>query len=352
MDKIIFILPPDRNKQIGGYKVVYEYANRLSALGYDVNVGYDCRSVLSKYHLYPPLERVLKYVVSNFRRILNPRWFFLSSKVKKFCIYKDEHSFPSSNLIATAYETADLVSKQINCQKFYLIQGFEVWNGIKDEDLYESYRLGMKNIVVATWLKDIVDNACGDKNSIMIHNGLDRKEFFFTNPLERRKQQVALLYHDEPCKGSKYGIEVLLQLKKLYPNLSAIVFGVPKRPKELPQWVKYVQKANSSQLRDIYNTSQIYLYPAITDGFGLTCVESMVCGCALCSTNYCGVHEFAVDGENALLSPVKDVAAMVKNACCLLDDDKLRVRIAGKGIEIAEKFNWDKSVVEIERLFR
>ena len=73
-------------------------------------------------------------------------------------------------------------------------------------------------------------------------------------------------------------------------------------------------------------------------------MESMACGCALCATDYLGVHEFAVAEENALLSPAKDVEAMVRNASRLLEDDELRSKVAEKGMDSVKKLDWNNSV--------
>ena len=134
----------------------------------------------------------------------------------------------------------------------------------------------------------------------------------------------------------------------MYPELKAVLFGIPKRPCDLPDWIEYVQNATSKQLKKIYNESQIFLYPTIEEGFGLTCVESMACGCALCATNYLGVHEFAIDGFNSLLSPTKNVKAMVDNACKLLDNDSLRIKLAVEGKKYVEIFDWEKAVNKFE----
>ena len=77
----------------------------------------------------------------------------------------------------------------------------------------------------------------------------------------------------------------------------------------------------------------------------------MACGAALVSTDYQGVHEYAVDGINALLSPVKDVDALVTNVSRLFDGDELRYRIARAGIRSVQKdFNLDVAVDKFEKV--
>lgn len=63
----------------------------------------------------------------------------------------------------------------------------------------------------------------------------------------------------------------------------------------------------------------------------------MACGCVLASSKYRGVLEYAVDGKNALLSPIKDSKAMVDNIVEVFDNSKLRNRLIEGGIKTAEQ---------------
>lgn len=355
MDKckksIIFILPAPKNKPVGGYKIVYEYANRLTERGWNVSVGYYCCNAAKKYRIPDKIRKTLVKVVSEYRRIKYPNWFKLSSKIKTFCIYSPSMQLKTSNIVATAYCTAEYVYHQDNCNKIYLIQDFENWGTVTADNVKKTYLYGMKNVVIAKWLKTIVDDVCRDEKSILISNGIDFSDFQVKRCIENRlEKKICMLYHLAPYKGSKYGIEALIRLKEIYPELQATLFGVPDRPDDLPKWIEYIQNADSNTLCDIYNSSQIYLYPTIEEGFGLTCVEAMACGCALCATDYRGVHEFAIDGENALLSPIKDVDKMVNNACRLLEDEQLRINIARRGSKHISMFAWEESVDKFEFL--
>lgn len=350
---VTFILPPEIGHPIGGYKIVYEYANRLLENGWQVNIGYDCRRVGCKLHIWHPLKMLIVKAVSEFRCWHNPKWFKLSNGVGKYCVYGENDIHATDNLVATAVGTADLVYKAKKCNRLYLIQDFENWGEWTSEAVKNTYRLGMVNIVIAKWLKDVVDGSVNNDNSVLISNGIDSLDFYVTRPIETRKMKsICMLYHKGEYKGSKYGIQVLLKLKEIYPELKATIFGTPNRPHNLPLWIEYKQNVNVEQLREIYNNSAIFIYPSIEEGFGLTCVESMFCGCALCATNYRGVHEFAIDEENALLSPVRDVKSMVDNVCRLFDDDNLRVKLAQKGMDTVKVFDWEKSIEKFERILQ
>lgn len=75
----------------------------------------------------------------------------------------------------------------------------------------------------------------------------------------------------------------------------------------------------------------------------------MACGCSVVSSNR-AVLEYAVDGENALLSPVRDVDAMVNNIVRLFEDDELIKRISENGVKTGKERSLEKSAQKFEEV--
>lgn len=341
--KVQFVLYGFSKNPIGGCKIVYEYANRLTQQGEDVTILFDCRDSLKRYHVYEPIRKLLVKVLV----WIYPRWFPLSKKVIKKAMFSwGDNEIPNGDvIIATAAVTANLVASlsDLKGKKFYFIQDYENWN-MNDEEVCETYRLGMKNIVISRWLEKIVDNQ-GKGKAVYIPNGIDFNIFNIDkNVTERNCMTVSMLYHRSSHKGSCYGIEALEMVKKHYPELKACLFGVPKRPEALPDWIEYKQNATQKELRSIYNNSAIFLCPTIKEGFGLTGAESMACGCALVSTEYEGVLEYATNDKNTLLSPVKDAQALAANIERLIEEPQLRIKLAEQGYQDIKKLDWNNSV--------
>lgn len=84
--------------------------------------------------------------------------------------------------------------------------------------------------------------------------------------------------------------------------------------------------------------------------FGLTGAEAMACGCALVSTNYKGVYEYARDKENALLSPINDAEALARNIKKLIKNEDLRQKIAKQGSNDLSYFSWKNAIDKFEGL--
>lgn len=252
--------------------------------------------------------------------------------------------------IATAVDTVPAVEKLFqNTRKAYLIQDYEAWN-VSEDDVKSTYRLGFINIVISDWLKEIVDG-CTTIPSILIKNPVDVDVYCSkVDPKMRRQHSISFLYHEGKHKGAIYAIAAIEKLKRKYPDLEVNSFGTAKAPANMPQYVNYKYCASQEQTVEIYNRSAVFLCATVAEGYGLTGLEAMACGAALVSTDYQGVHEYAINGVNAFLSPVKDVDALVSNVSKLFDDDELRYQIAEAGTKSVQKdFNWDVAVDKFEK---
>lgn len=75
----------------------------------------------------------------------------------------------------------------------------------------------------------------------------------------------------------------------------------------------------------------------------------MACGNVLVSTNYQGVREYAKDGYNALLSPVKDVDALVENVNRAFEDEELSNRLVANGQESVKRFSWEEAYQKFKK---
>lgn len=351
--RITFVLPGYLRSPAGGYKMVFEYANRLTLRGHKVAIAFDCFQGAQGHQRIPGFLKKLCY---RFFVWYYPKWFALHPKVRKVCAYTgiNDREIPDADFVcATAVGTANDVAKlSINKgEKLYFIQDFENWGSWTSDAVKETYRLGMKNIVIAKWLEKIVQDSGFD--CVLIPNGIDFDVFNIDIPIASRKgHTVSMLYHEQVHKGSIYGIAALKKLKERYPDLQATLFGVPKRPDDLPAWIQYIQSATQPQLWQVYNQSKIYLCPSIKEGFGLTGAEAMACGCAYVASDYGGVHEYAIDGRNVLLSPPKDVEGLVKHISYLFDHDDERIKLAQQGYKDIQTLDWNRSVDKFETVLK
>lgn len=353
--KINFILPGIslKNNISGGAKVIYQYSNYLSENNNDVYIYYDLLDGKNNIGIPNNIMRIIKKNYLKFNKKY-PNWFNINKKVKQIvCNINNETIRNADLVIASAYTTTDKVNKLVESKgkKVYFIQDFEHWNGVKDNEIYDSYKLNYEKITVAKWLKEIIDIYSKTPCTVII-NGVDEKIFKINIPIEHReKQTIAYLYSDDPRKGCKYGLEIIKHLIRDYPNLKINMFGYPNKPEGLPSNINYTKNATEEQVSNILNNSTIYMCTSLEEGFGLPGLEAMSCGCALVSTTTRGVYEYA--NENvALLSKEKDVESMKKNICFLFDNDIKRIELAKKGNVFTKDNKLSNSCEKFETTLR
>lgn len=320
--KVQFVLPPNYNQPVGGYKVVFQYANWLSSKGHEVHIYFmNLRELIGK--------RQVRWMKRLINRQNNPTneitWHILNPKViiHYNVSYKEVEHLTSGVLIATFWGTTLSVLKShvLSENKYYFIQGYETF-ATSEKKVIETWHYPLKKIVVSSWLKEKA-NKLGESVTL-IPNFIDELDFYEINE-SIVCPTVSMLWHDNPRKGSAVGLHILENLKKEMPNLHAIFFGKSTPPDNLPDWIEYYQNANVNELRnEIYGKSSIYLMPSEFEGWGLTAMEAMAVGTPVISFENGGIRNFA-DDQTAILIPVGDVHSMQFHLKELLHDNSKRL---------------------------
>lgn len=350
MSTISFIFPHPVSGPTGGYKVVYEYANRLAADGHKVNVVYSGSLFWKKKSLYFKLSNCYRFLQMLIKGYGCHKWFNLDKRIKEHLTFSlNYRHVPKSDIyICTSPYTAMYVKDYPTENKYYFIQGYENWGAVTDKMLRETYHYPLKKIVISTWLQEIIENEENEKCTL-IFNAFDFVTFNLIKAIkEKDKYKITMLYHTIELKGTKYGIEALKIAKKKITQLTVNMFGTPQRPDNLPEWITYYQSPDKETLNQIYNESAIFLGCSNIEGWGLPIGEAMICGAAVACTDNKGYLEMAKNGETALVSPIKDAHGLANNIIRLIDNDELRYKIAKSGNEFIQQFTWDKSYTKLK----
>ena len=350
--RIAILLPKETAFPIGGYKVVYEYANYLVSKGDEVYILYFSSYNFIKYGIKEKLWIIRYHIKAIYKKtFLSSLWFHLDSRIRECrVLYFNRLLMPKCDAyIATAIKTAielNRIESINNSKKFYFIQGFENWSLNGDNNsVCETYKYRMTKIVVSKWLKYILDNM--GEVSYLIPNGFDFTSFNTYVPVEQRNpHRLVYMYHLNPQKGADIAFKAFELVKKCIPDLHVTIFSVYSKPDGLPQWYSFYQQPNQSLLNEIYNNAAIYVGSSSNEGWGLTVGEAMICGCAVVCTDNKGYLEMAVDGDNALVVPVGDSEKMAEAIIKLVHDDELRIRLAENGHKGIQRFNWENSFIK------
>lgn len=350
--KINIVLPFFSRLPGGGIKVMYQIANKLVEKGYDVCIYYNL-GTSSTYSRFRPF--IIRKIVSKVYFGANPRpkWFNLDVRIKsKFIDQVSNETIEDADITLFTWWALASDIQNLNeskGRKFNLIQGYEIWGG-PAENVHESYKFNnITNICISDYLKKIVQHY-DQKEVESLLLSVDSDSFYVKNNIEDRKNDsVVMLYSNrDHIKGSNFALEAFKKLKQEIPSLEIHLFGVHKREKRIPDWILYHK--NPSNIIDIYNSCAIFVSASLTEGWALPPVEAMKCGCAFIGTDISG-HETYLKDSHSIKIPPQDSEAIYKAVKLLIENKRLRVRLANNGLEFVKQFTWKNTISDLELIF-
>jgi glycosyltransferase involved in cell wall biosynthesis len=98
---------------------------------------------------------------------------------------------------------------------------------------------------------------------------------------------------------------------------------------------------SDDELRALYSSCRVFIYPSVYEGFGLPPLEAMACGAPVIAGRIPSLQETL--GSAARLVEPLDVDALARSIVELLEDEKQRQLLAAGGPKHAAKFSWEQT---------
>jgi glycosyltransferase involved in cell wall biosynthesis len=98
---------------------------------------------------------------------------------------------------------------------------------------------------------------------------------------------------------------------------------------------------DDDDLRALYSSCTVFVYPSIYEGFGLPPLEAMACGAPVIASNIATFQETL--GSAAQLVDPNDVEALAGSMVEILDDEDRRHELSRRGLEQIAKFSWKRT---------
>jgi len=352
--KINFLIPT--TGLTGGVKVIIEYANRLSARGHEVALVYPYilplrptgRTVIFGY-----LKIARRFILRLLNRGPETAWP-LDARVKILRL-KDlaTRRVPDADVcVATANRTADWLNTYPpeKGRKFYFIQDYEVWDR-EPAAVDATWRMPFKKIVISESLAALAGEKFQAEVAV-VPDGVDRT--MFNNPQPKiygDRINVLLMYHPLPKKGIADGLAAFDEAKKKFPNLELVMFGAYRPGQAIPVGVPYHYRPTPAELRELYSTADIFLWPSRVEGFGLPPLEAMACRAAVITTDTGAARYYANDGEAGIIVPPARPDLLAAALIDLAGDSQKLAALSAAAYRRAPIFDWEKSVDRLEKLF-
>jgi glycosyltransferase involved in cell wall biosynthesis len=91
----------------------------------------------------------------------------------------------------------------------------------------------------------------------------------------------------------------------------------------------------------LYNSTTLFVFPSLHEGFGLPALEAMACGAAVIGSNSSSIPE-VIGRADALFDPT-NISAISQAMAAVLDDPARRAALQEHGLRQATLFSWDAS---------
>lgn len=357
--KVVFLLPGSAHAPIGGFKVIYEYANGLARAGHGITVV--SPAVLDlKAPISLRARGLLRYAQRSLDKSFRPDgWFARDPRVQvKFVPTLAEHNIPDADaIVASAWQTAEIAAgySARKGRKLFLIHDYEHYKVAPPEvrrRIAATFHAGFYNIVTSPAGEEMLAE-CGAKVDAVIPNAIDLALYKVSVSIDAAERDLlGFPYRHEPFKGTGDAIAALVIVRERFRDIKIWTFGPLRGGQPPPGWITHHKDISDEQLAAMYNRTKIFVTPSHYEGWGLPGSEAMACGAALVTTDSIGVRAYAKDGVNALFSPPRSPESLARNIMELLAQDDLRVKLATSAAESMRAFSWERSVERLIALVR
>jgi glycosyltransferase involved in cell wall biosynthesis len=118
----------------------------------------------------------------------------------------------------------------------------------------------------------------------------------------------------------------------------------------LEKYVVCPGRVSLENLRILYSSAALFVFPSIYEGFGMPVLEAMACGTPVITSNTTSLPEVAGDAA-ILINPLDDKElgeAMVQ----VLSDQKLAEDLRTKGFARVKQFTWERAARRTMEVYR
>jgi len=213
--------------------------------------------------------------------------------------------------------------------------------------------------VVSTAMRDRLIGGGAEADKIqVIPMGADlQARFTLDARVVRNKHELLFVGRLVEKKGVRVLIEALPDVLRAHPAARVTLVGDGPLAPELRALAarlgvsghcRFLGMIPQAQLPDLYRRATLLAAPFVVaasgdqEGLGLVQAEAAGCGCPVIAGDVPAVHDAIVHGESGLLVPPGDAQALAAAIRRLLDDHKLRERLARNARQhCMAAFDWE-----------
>jgi glycosyltransferase involved in cell wall biosynthesis len=170
--------------------------------------------------------------------------------------------------------------------------------------------------------------------------GIEEEFILFVGTIEPRKNLTALVAaFEDILRSTRHSPQLVISGKEGWLN-EELHSRIAKS--DVEKHLRFTGYLTDEELRALYSSCRVFVYPSLYEGFGLPPLEAMACGAPVIASRIPSIVE-AVGPDAALLVSPTDHQALAASIVRLLEDESERRRLSLTGRERAGLFSWEKT---------
>lgn len=198
---------------------------------------------------------------------------------------------------------------------------------------------------------DVAKYANVNSSKITVTNEAAEKITEPSDPIPKLRTTNYLLYvgRSTPHKNLQRAVDAFAIVQKSHPALKFVLAGKfdanyqlleDFAEKNAIKGLVFTGFVSEGQLRWLYENAKAYVFPSLSEGFGLPGLEAMAHGTPVVSSNATCLPE--IYGQATHYFDPTDIADIAKKIDEVLSDDKLPLKLIANGQRQVAKYSWQK----------
>jgi len=205
---------------------------------------------------------------------------------------------------------------------------------------------------------ELIELGIDPEKIAVIHNGINT-EVFIPNDDQVRSTTVLWIGRYTPGKGVQYLIDAFARIVQSHPHAHLIMIGDGPQKEEIHQKIQKLGLSThitqktfvpNEDLPALYQSSDVFVLPSLSEGVPRTILESMACGIPVVCTDLPQLIDL-VNGAG-LLVPTRNSEAIASAIIKIIENPEFASELGKTGTErIVKYYSWKDTVSQTIALY-
>ena len=206
--------------------------------------------------------------------------------------------------------------------------------------------------------EDLVRRGLPRDHVRVVPNGLDHGLYRPDSLVSPDAGRVVFVGRIEHYKGVDVLLAAWPEVRRARPQARLSILGAGTALEEMRrrarglEGIEFAGFVSDEAKVEAMRAARVVVQPSRKEGWGLTVLEANACGTPVVATDVPGLRDSVRDGETGLLVPSGEPDSLAAAIVRVLDDDRLRGRLAAGALAWAGRFTWDRAAESMAVMLR